>query len=79
MDIVAMVATVVATTQVVKTILKMVNPNIIAVVVSAGVVAYEAIRLGVGFDLPLLLVFIQVVIGAIGSFKVVRQVLTPTK
>jgi len=77
MDIVAMVAMVVAITQVVKKLIP-VDPNIIAVVVSVLVVGYKALESGTAITFGLVVVLVQVVIGAIGSFKVAKQVLSPT-
>ena len=77
MDIVALIALVVAITQVVKQVIK-IDPNIIAVAVSVLIVAYRAVATGTPFTFALIVILIQVVIGAIGSFKVAKQVLSPT-
>jgi hypothetical protein len=78
MDILALIALVVAITQVVKTIIP-VNPDIIAVVVSVLVVAYKVIETGTPWTIALIVVLFQVIAGAIGSFKVAKQVLSPSK
>mgnify|MGYP001162007591 FL=1 len=78
MDIVALVALVVTITQVVKQVIR-VDPNIIAVVVSVLVVAYKAVESGTPITIGLLVVLVQVIFGAIGSFKVAKQVLSPGK
>jgi hypothetical protein len=78
MDILALIALVVAITQVVKTIIP-VNPDIIAVVVSVLVVAYKTIETGTPWTIALIVVLFQVIAGAIGSFKVAKQVLSPSK
>ncbi len=77
MDVLALVAMVVAITQVVKQVVK-IDPNIIAVVVSVLVVAYKVIETGTPLTLGLVVILGQVIIGAIGAFKVAKQVLTPT-
>jgi tetrahydromethanopterin S-methyltransferase subunit E len=77
MDIVALIALVVAITQVLKQVIK-IDPNIIAVAVSILVVAYEAVASGTPFTFALIVILVQVVIGAIGSFKVAKQVFSPT-
>ncbi len=78
MDIVALIALVVAITQVVKQVIK-IDPNIIAVAVSVLVVAYKAVATGTPFTFALIVILIQVVFGAIGSFKVAKQILSPAK
>jgi len=78
MDVLALIALVVAITQVVKTIIP-VNPDIIAVVVSVLVVAYKVIETGTPWTIALIVVLFQVIAGAIGSFKVAKQVLSPSK
>lgn len=77
MDIIALIALVVAITQVLKQVIK-IDPNIIAVLVSFLVVAYKAVATGTPFTFALIVILVQVVIGAIGSFKVAKQVLSPT-
>jgi tetrahydromethanopterin S-methyltransferase subunit E len=77
MDIIALIALVVAITQVVKQVIK-IDPNIIAVFVSVLVVAYKAVATGTPFTFALIVILVQVVLGAIGSFKVAKQVLSPT-
>jgi hypothetical protein len=78
MDVLALIALVVAVTQVIKTIIP-VNPDIIAVVVSVLVVAYKVIETGTPWTIALIVVLFQVIAGAIGSFKVAKQVLSPSK
>lgn len=75
MDIVALVALVVAVTQVLKGVIP-INANIIAVVLSIGVVAYKALAAGTPFTFALALIFIQVIVGAVGAFKVGQQLLS---
>jgi len=77
MDIVAMVAIVLAATQVVKKVLTTVNPNIIAVVISVLVVLYKTIETGTPWNLSLIVVLIQVIVGSTGSFQVAKQLLRP--
>lgn len=76
MEIAALVALTIAITQVIKSVLKMVSPNVIAVVVAIGVVAYKAVATGMPFTFPLLMVAVQVIVGAIGAFKVGQQLLS---
>jgi hypothetical protein len=78
MDIVAMVAIVVAVVQVLKQVVR-IDPNIIALVVSVLVVAYKALETNTPFTFALIVVLVQVVIGAVGSFKVAKQILSPAK
>lgn len=78
MDILGMVALVVAITQVLK--LKIgIDPNIIAVIVSIGVVAYKVVETGTPWTVGLVVIWIQVIVGAVGSFKVGKEILSPTK
>ena len=77
MDIVAMVALVVAITQVLKGLVPSVSPNIIAVIVSVFVVAYKALETGTPFTVSLIIVLIQVAVAATGSFQVAKQLLRP--
>jgi hypothetical protein len=78
MDIIAMVAIVVAATQVIKQIFTKIDPNIIAVAVSILVVVYKTIETGTPWTFALIVTLVQVIIGAVGSFKVAKQVLSPT-
>lgn len=72
MDIVALIAIVISVTQVLKGVIK-IDPNIIAGVVSLLVVAYKALETNTPFTAALIVVLVQVFIGAIGSFKVASQ------
>ena len=77
MDIVALVAITVAITQVVKGLLTSVSPNIIAGAVTLLVVAYKVVESGTPITIALVVIIVQVYLGAIGSFKVAQQVLAP--
>lgn len=75
MDIAGMIALVIALTQVLKKAVPL-NPNIIAVVMSVLVVAYKVIESGAAWTVGLVVVLVQVIIGAIGGFKVGQQLLS---
>lgn len=74
MSIEGMVALVIAITQVLKKVVP-INANIVAVIVAALVVAYEAIAAGTPFTIALIPILVKVVLGAIGAFKVGQQIL----
>lgn len=83
MDILALVAVVGAVTQILKEWLrKNFKLNLfggwsvlLAVLVSAGVVAINAIKLSQSFDLALLWIFVQVALYAIGGKKLLKSIL----
>ena len=75
MEIAALVALTIAITQVIKSVLP-INANVIAVVVAIGVVAYKAVATGTPFTFALLMIAVQVIVGAIGAFKVGQQLLS---
>jgi hypothetical protein len=78
MDVLVMVGLVVTITQVIKGLITTISPNVIAVVVSVLVLAYKVLETGTPWTLNLVLILVQVIMGAIGSFKVAQQVLKPT-
>lgn len=80
MDVVALVALIVGATQVIKKALEAwlkhdlqpVFGTILAIVVSLFVVAFKALQTGTPFNSALLVLWINVVIVAIGGFKVAK-------
>ena len=73
MDVVALVALVIAITQVLKKFIP-ISPDILAIVVSVGVVAFKAVETSTPLTFALIPLLIQVIVGAIGAFKVAVQV-----
>lgn len=77
MDIVALAVLVVASTQIIKQYLIKIDPNLIAIAMSAAVVVLAALEGGTPISTKLLMVFVKVLVAAVGSFKTAIQVLRP--
>lgn len=77
LDVAAMIAFVLASTEIVKKFIEgqtghsisKLAANAIAILLSFFTVVYNAMKSGSKWDLALLIVFVQVVVGAIGGFK----------
>lgn len=80
MDVAGLVAATVAAAQIVKKMIEKATGHavstivgtVIACVVGTVVVAFKAIEVGVPFDATLLILWIQVLILAVGGFKVAK-------
>jgi len=72
MDIAVLTALVVAAVQALKAKIPFIPPVILAIVISLIVVAVKAFESGVTFNLALAWLWIQVLLAAIGSFKVLN-------
>jgi len=82
MDVLALVGLTVAAAQIVKEFIEKITGNpistslgtVIAIVTAIVEVAVAAVKTGAPLDFALILVLAQVIIGAVGAFKVAMQV-----